>query len=134
MKLHLLNKTGGNFCVLQEVRPVWLQLVSYTVQIRYFNYSSLVTTMEDYSGSGLLVNGSSSSCADGSEIPVGTKAFAPFILLEILVAFASNTILTALIIKARRVQNNTNIYLFSLSTAGLMEGLVTVIAGKWVLG
>lgn len=96
--------------------------------------------MEDYSGSGLLVNGSSSSCADGSEIPVGTKAFAPFILLELLVAFASNIILTALIIKAQRVQNNTNIYLFSLSIAGLMEGLVlfvllvTVIAGKWVLG
>jgi len=78
VRLHLLNKTGGNFCVLQEIRPVWLQLVSYPVQVReyiYFNYSSLVTTMEDYSGSGLLVNGSSSSCADGSEIPVGTKAF-----------------------------------------------------------
>ena len=96
--------------------------------------------MEDYSGSGLLVNGSSSSCADGSEIPVGTKAFAPFILLELLVALASNIILTALIIKARRVWNNTNIYLFSLSIAGLMEGLVLcvllviVIVGKWVLG
>lgn len=34
MRLHLLNKMGGNFCVLQEIRPVWLQLVSYPVQVR----------------------------------------------------------------------------------------------------
>ena len=86
------------------------------------------------------MNGSTNSCSDDGEFPVGTKAFVPFLLLEFLVAAGSNVVLMTLVIKARRVQNNTNVYLFSLSLAGLIASLilfmllVTVLAGKWVLG
>ena len=96
--------------------------------------------MNDFSGSGFAMNGSTNSCSDDGEFPVGTKAFVPFLLLEFLVAVGSNVVLMTLVIKARKVQNNTNVYLFSLSLAGLIASLilfmlfVTVLAGKWVLG
>ena len=96
--------------------------------------------MNDFSGSGLAINVSLNACSDEDEFPVVTKTFVPFLLLEFLVAAGSNVVLMTLIIKARKVQNNTNIYLFSLSLAGLIASLilfmllVTVIAGKWVLG
>ena len=96
--------------------------------------------MNDFSGSGLAINVSLNACSDEDEFPVVTKTFVPFLLLEFLVAAGSNVVLMTLVIKARKVQNNTNIYLFSLSLAGLIASLilfmllVTVIAGKWVLG
>ena len=70
------------------------------------------------------------------------EAFAPFILLELVVAVVSILILIALVVKAslRDVQNNTNVYLFSLGIAGLLQSfnlltlLLTVLARKWVLG
>ena len=96
--------------------------------------------MNDFSGSGFAMNGSTNTCFDDGKFPVGTKAFVPFLLLEFLVTAGSNVVLMTLVIKARRVQNNTNVYLFSLSLAGLIASLilfmllVTVLAGRWVLG
>ena len=96
--------------------------------------------MNDLSGSGFAMNVSLNACSDEEEFPVATKTFVPFLLLEFLVAAGSNMVLMTLVIKARKVQNNTNIYLFSLSLAGLIASLilfmllVTVVAGKWVLG
>lgn len=74
------------------------------------------------------------------ELPFGIEAVAPIILLEFVTVVVCNLILMALVIKARKVNNNTNIYLFSLSVCGLLESInllsltVAVFARKWVFG
>ena len=73
-------------------------------------------------------------------LPRGIEGYAPIILVEFIISLISNVILMALILKARKVQNNTNIYLFSVCIAGLFEAfnlfmlLITVTARRWVLG
>lgn len=72
----------------------------------------------------------------------GVIAFAPILVLELLAAVISNSILLALVILAcvHKLNNNINIYLFSLSIAGLMGAfsifcLFALIVGRrWVLG
>ena len=74
------------------------------------------------------------------ELPFGIEAFAPFLLLELIIVVTCNLVLMALVIKARKVNNNTNIYLFSLSICGLLQGInlftlmVVVFARHWVFG
>ena len=75
-------------------------------------------------------------------VPIGAVAFAPFLLLELVAAIVSNAILLALVILARikKLNNNINIYLFSLAIGGLMGAvdifclLTLVVARHWVLG
>jgi hypothetical protein len=79
---------------------------------------------------------------DDGQILIGVVAFAPLIALEFLAAVISNSILLALVILAcvHKLNNNINIYLFSLSITGLMGAfslfcLFTLIVGRrWVLG
>lgn len=74
------------------------------------------------------------------ELPFGIEAYAPVLLIELITVVICNLILMALVIKARKVNNNTNIYLFSLSLCGLLESLnlfslmVVVFARRWVFG
>ena len=75
-------------------------------------------------------------------LPIGAVAFAPFLLLELVAAIVSNAILLALVILAcvKKLNNNINIYLFSLAIGGLMGAfeifclLSLVVARRWVFG
>ena len=75
-------------------------------------------------------------------LPIGAVAFAPILLLELVAAVVSNTILLALVILAcvHKLNNNINIYLFSLAIGGLIGAfnifslLVLVVARRWILG
>jgi hypothetical protein len=75
-------------------------------------------------------------------VPIGAVAFAPFLLLELVAAVVSNAILLALVILAcvKKLNNNINIYLFSLAVGGLMGAfcifclLVLVLVHRWILG
>ena len=75
-------------------------------------------------------------------LPIGAVAFAPFLLLELVAAIVSNAILLALVILAcvKKLNNNINIYLFSLAIGGLMGAfnifclLTLIVARRWVLG
>ena len=75
-------------------------------------------------------------------LPIGAVAFAPFLLLELVAAIVSNAILLALVILAcvKKLNNNINIYLFSLAIGGLIGAFellsltTLVIARTWVLG
>ena len=55
-------------------------------------------------------------------LPLGAVAFASFLLLELVAAIVSNAILLALVILAcvKKLNNNINIYLFTLGTGGLI--------------
>jgi hypothetical protein len=74
-------------------------------------------------------------------LPIGAVAFAPFLLLELVAAVVSNAILLALVILAcvKKLNNNINIYLFSLAVGGLIGAidifclLSLVVARRWVL-
>ncbi len=85
---------------------------------------------------------SSNEDNSAEKLPDGTLLLAPIILLELMAAVVSNTLLIALIVKAciQHVQNNTNVYLLSLGVLGLLESFnlftlfVTVSARRWVFG
>ena len=74
-------------------------------------------------------------------LPLGVVALAPVIFIELVAAALSNTILLALVILAcaHKTNNNINIYLFSLSVAGLMGTFnifctfLLVLARTWIL-
>ena len=75
-------------------------------------------------------------------LPIGAVAFVPFLLLELVAAIVSNAILLALVILAcvKKLNNNINIYLFSLAIGGLIGAfnliclLSLIVARRWVLG
>ena len=93
--------------------------------------------MENYSSLNATVNESALVL-----LPIGAVAFAPFLLLQLVAAIVSNAILLALVILAcvKKLNNNINIYLFSLAIGGLMGAfsifclLVQVLARYWILG
>ena len=74
-------------------------------------------------------------------LPIGAVTFAPFLLLELVAAIVSNAILLALVILAcvKKLNNNINIYLFSLAIGGLIGAynifctLTIVLARQWAL-
>ena len=75
-------------------------------------------------------------------LPIGAVAIAPFLLLELVAAIVSNAILLALVILAcaKKLNNNINIYLFSLAIGGLIGAfnifclLSLTVARHWALG
>ena len=73
-------------------------------------------------------------------VPVVAILFEPFLLTVFLVAVVSNTMLLALICKAYKVINSTNIYLFSLAVAYLIRCfygftlIVTLPVREWIFG
>ena len=89
---------------------------------------SILTTTENDSTTPLL-------------LPISAVAFAPFLLLELVAAIVSNAILLALVILAcvKKLNNNINIYLFSMAIGGLIGAfnifcvLTVVIARRWIL-
>lgn len=109
-----------------------------------------IGTMENASTTGFATTGSSlynSTIADqgtdGSktvELPFGIEAFAPILMFELITVATCNLVLMALVIKARKVNNNTNIHLFSLSLSSLLQSInlfflmVTVFSRRWLLG
>ena len=103
--------------------------------------------MNEFSGSGYgadndSVSGYNSTTAATPSfiLPRGIEGYAPILLVEFIISLVSNVFLMALILKARKVQNNTNIYLFSVCVAGLFEAfnlfmlLITVTARRWLFG
>ena len=74
------------------------------------------------------------------ELPFGIEAFAPILMFELITVVTCNLVLMALVIKARKVNNNTNIYLFSLSLSSLLQSInlfclmITVFARQWAFG
>ena len=74
------------------------------------------------------------------ELPFGIETFAPILMLELITVVTCNLVLMALVIKARKVNNNTNIYLFSLSFSSLLQSInllclmITVVARQWIFG
>ncbi len=69
-----------------------------------------------------------------------TLIFLPLVIAIFVIGLVFNTLLILLICKARRVNNTTNIYLFSLGITGLMRTfiaftLIVILAARdWVLG
>ncbi len=69
-----------------------------------------------------------------------TILIVPFASFVFLVGLVFNILLLVLICKAHKVNNNTNVYLFSLGITGLMRTftaftlIVTLAARDWVLG
>jgi hypothetical protein len=94
----------------------------------------------------IMENDSSLNTTDNNSalflLPIGAVAFAPFLLLELVAAVVSNAILLALVILAcvKKLNNNINIYLFSLAVGGLIGAfdifcsLSLVVARRWILG
>ena len=74
------------------------------------------------------------------KLPNGVEAFTPFFLCLLIVTVACNITLMALILKACKVNNSINIYLFWLSVGGLLQSLSIVllvgvtITRIWVFG
>ena len=75
-------------------------------------------------------------------VPIGALAFAPLLILGLVVAVVSNVILLALVLLAcvRKFNNNINIYLFSFAIGGLVGSfevfclLTVILARHWILG
>ena len=82
----------------------------------------------------------STTVLTATELPFVIEIFAPLLLLELITVVTCNLVLMALVIKARKVNNNTNIYLFSLSLSSLLFSvnlfslMATVFARQWILG
>lgn len=74
------------------------------------------------------------------ELPFGIEILAPILMFVLATVVTCNLVLMALVIKARKVNNKTNIYLFSLSTSSLLESvslfslMITVFARRWIFG
>ncbi len=81
-----------------------------------------------------------SDASTTAKLPFGIEALAPILVLELITVVTCNLVLMALVIKARKVNNNTNIYLFSLSLSSLLYSVnlfslvTTVFARQWILG
>eukprot|EP00731_Ephydatia_muelleri_P036159 Em0208g1a len=66
--------------------------------------------------------------------------FTPILMLELLVGLVSNILLLTLLVKARRFQNNVNVYLCSMAVNNLLclfpvsTSLVLSVTKQWVLG
>lgn len=84
--------------------------------------------------------GTESTPSPTIELPLGIEAFAPLLFIELLIMVPCNLALMALVIKARKVNNNTNIYLFSLAISGLLKSvilfnlMVVVFTRRWIFG
>ena len=75
------------------------------------------------------------------ELPaLAVIALFPAFLIELVVALISNTLLLALLVKARRVQSNTNIFLSSmvasnmLSLVPVLAMVIVLVKRRWILG
>ena len=74
-----------------------------------------------------------------SELPAATSAFFPAFLTELVVGLVSNGLLLALLVKARSVQSNTNIFLASMLCANALTlvpttaMMIATVNRAWVL-
>eukprot|EP00731_Ephydatia_muelleri_P008161 Em0004g499a len=74
------------------------------------------------------------------QLPVLAVIFTPILMVELLVGLISNILLLTLLVKARRFQNNVNVYLCSMAVNNLLAMfplstlLVLSVTKQWVLG
>ena len=101
---------------------------------------SFATTGSSLYNSTTVIDQGTDASATVVELPYGIEAFAPVLMFELITVVMCNLALMALVIKARKVNNNTNIYLFSLSLSSLLQSvnlfslMITVFARQWILG
>lgn len=81
------------------------------------------------------------SCNDSEMmLPALAVIFTPFVFIQLLVGLVSNLLLLTLLIKARSVQNNINVYLYSMvvnnliSLVPILLLLVTTVTKRWSFG
>ena len=81
-----------------------------------------------------------SNVSEVFQFPAIVRIFTPFLMVELLVGLVSNILLLTLLVKARRFQNNVNIYLCSMAVNNLLclfplsTSLVLSVTKQWVLG
>ena len=74
------------------------------------------------------------------QFPAIVRIFTPILFVELLVGLISNILLLTLLVKARRFQNNVNIYLCSMAVNNLLclfpvsTLLLLTVTKQWVLG
>eukprot|EP00731_Ephydatia_muelleri_P037670 Em0532g2a len=74
------------------------------------------------------------------QFPAIVRIFTPILMVELLVGLVSNILLLTLLVKARRFQNNVNVYLCSMAVNNLLclfpvsTSLVLSVTKQWVLG
>ena len=86
------------------------------------------------------MDNSNNSSTVSYELPPAAIAFSPAFLTELVVGLVSNALLFALLVKARKVQNNTNVFLFAMVAANVLSLFPTLamalssVKRKWILG
>ena len=81
-----------------------------------------------------------SNVSEVLQFPAIVMIFTPILMLELLVGLVSNILLLTLLVKARRFQNNVNVYLCSMAVNNLLclfpvsTSLVLSVTKQWVLG
>ena len=81
-----------------------------------------------------------SNVSEVLQFPAIVRIFTPILMVELLVGLVSNILLLTLLVKARRFQNNVNIYLCSMAVNNLLclfplsTSLVLSVTKQWVLG
>ena len=74
------------------------------------------------------------------QFPAIVRIFTPILFVELFVGLVSNILLLTLLVKARRFQNNVNVYLCSMAVNNLLclfpvsTSLVLSVTKQWVLG
>ena len=83
------------------------------------------------------------TCDDNTsslQLPAQAVIFAPLFFMQLFVSLVSNLLLLTLLIKASSVQNNINVYLYSMvvnnlvSLVPILLLLVTTVVRQWVFG
>ena len=81
-----------------------------------------------------------SNVSEVLQFPAIVRIFTPILMVELLVGLVSNILLLTLLVKARRFQNNVNIYLCSMAVNNLLclfpvsTLLALTLTKQWVLG
>ena len=81
-----------------------------------------------------------SNVSEVLQFPAIVRIFTPILMVELLVGLVSNILLLTLLVKARRFQNNVNVYLCSMAVNNLLclfpvsTSLVLSVTKQWVLG
>ena len=81
-----------------------------------------------------------SNVSEVLQFPAIIRIFTPILMVELLVGLISNILLLTLLVKARRFQNNVNVYLCSMAVNNLLclfpisTSLVLTVTKQWVLG
>ena len=87
-----------------------------------------------------LYSSQTSNVSTVLQFPAIVRIFTPILMVELLVGLVSNILLLTMLVKARRFQNNINVYLGSMAVNNLLclfplsTSLVLSVTKQWVLG